>query len=122
MYTKELSQAIRKQLKVEFPECKWSVRMSSFSGGSAVDVYLMSAPEPALKDNENWTGYAQLNEYQLRDSYSHDGLCNGADLTDFGWRTMKRVVEIMDSFGEFDNRYTFMGVNIGKWDKPFQLK
>ena len=44
MGTKEIARQIRIQLKQEFPSCVFSVAKKSFSGGSEINVALMSAP------------------------------------------------------------------------------
>jgi hypothetical protein len=117
---KELASNIRTQLKREFPDCTFSVVKSEASMCGEVDISLMKAPFNAIEKNEHWSDYAQLNEYQLRNPYRETTMCNGALLTQQAWDTMKRVVEIADATGEFDTQFTFLSVNIGKWDKPFQ--
>jgi len=89
--TKEIAKLIRKNLKEEFPECKFSVQCKSFSGGSEIMVALMKAPfEVFNKDfkadkngnvyTEDSFKYAQLNEFSFSHSYD-DGYNNGHYLT-----------------------------------------
>ena len=130
----EISRWIQKQLKVEFPECKFSVRCSHFSGSSSIDVYLMTAPFQVFSKETQSNGYpvnghAQLNHYNFRRYEYEDGLCNGAYLTKQGWDLLKRADEIQnyanwdksDIQSDYFNVHYYTMLSIGKWDKPFQV-
>ena len=125
--TKEIAAEIRQELKVRYPEAKFSVSKQSFSMGSSISVVLMSAPFEALEANQPYTSdgrnHAQLNEYQLVDSYrKEERNSNGAILTVAGWRLMREVVVYLNSLKWFDTRYSFLHLEIGKWDKPFTVR
>ena len=82
-------------------------------------------------------GYEQLNEYRFNEEYDfcHDarqipaGWNNGSVLSRKAWDTMKGVAEMINSFRRndsdamidyFDTNF-YMHLNIGRWDKPFQI-
>ena len=139
MGTKEIAIKIRMQLKQEFPACVFSVVMKSFSGGSEINVSLMSAPFEVFDKSKpfdmngnqiNWN-HAQLNEYSfssLHNFTSEKGYSNGHYLTEQTWRIMQRICKIVNQFNydESDIQTDYFNVNfyfhlgIGKWDKPFK--
>jgi len=133
---KSIAATVRETLKKEFPACSWSVTIERFSMGQAMNVYLMKAPfDPFASDqdingNVRDRGYAQLNEYQLRDEYARErAISNGNFLTIEAWDTMKRAAEIMNGenwdnsnsqIDYFDVNY-YTHIQIGKWNKPFEV-
>jgi len=132
---KDIAKKVRKQLKAEYPECKWSVRIQRYSGGQSLDVYLIGAPftifakDKTINGYDNG-GYAQLNKYQLLDRYPNDeGICNGHYLTKKAWNVLKRACEIMDAdnwdksdlMTDYFNVNYYSGISIGKWNKDFEL-
>jgi len=131
----EISKWIRQQLKAEFPECKFSVVTRH---GRNIDIALMEAPFEVFEAGEDGryrdtrgnpiVGYAQLNEYALRDEYNKDKrMTNGVTLTRKAWKVMSRVAVIMNEhnfdYSDIQSDYFFVNyytsVAIGKWDKPF---
>ena len=124
----QIAKEVRKQLKEEFPRCKFSVTISRFSMGQSLDVSLMSAPFAAVRSNSKigQDGYAQLNQFRLR-LEPHDYMCNGVLLTAQAWHVMKRADEIANqrNWDNSDRQVDYFDVNfyfhanIGKWDKPF---
>jgi len=142
--TKEAARRIRLQLKVNYPKCKFSVTMESFSMGSAIDIKLMAAPFDAIDvdkqiqytlDSNHFnhsvdevTEYvnerfrsAQLNEYQFTDDYeTSNGYSNGNVLTKEAWDVFSGVIKIVNETTAGNNAYKHYG--IGKWDKPFVNK
>jgi len=143
-----IAKMVREQLKREFPECKFSVTSKYFSGGSEINVSLMSAPFQAIVNSPHWQErYAQLNEYQLRRPFEDSSgrqiisnewvelpegvaVCNGAYITREAWKVLQRAAEIGQAQNwdnsepmtdYFDVNYWFH-INIGAWNKPFQIK
>jgi curved DNA-binding protein CbpA len=53
--TKEITALIRKYVKEVFPECKFSVTFSTFSGGSSISVTLVKGPYRLCKTFEELT-------------------------------------------------------------------
>ena len=112
----EIAKMLRKRLKKEYPDFKFSVRTEYFAGGAVMSIYLMEAPAgyvvPGVK-------YEQINEY-----YIGDNNC----LTEKGKELIRRIKSWVDSFNYddsdgaidyFDTRfYTHYG--IGRWDKAFR--
>ena len=131
----EIAKYIRQQLKNEFPECKFSVVTRHARN---IDVALMEAPFEVFEAGEDGryhdtrgnpiVGYAQLNEYALRDEYNvHARKSNGVVLTPKAWQVMSRAAVIMNEFNfdysDIQSDYFFVNyytsIAIGKWDKPF---
>ena len=75
-------------------------------------------------------GYAQLNQYQLKDEYNEDSpFCNGTALTRSAWNTMKKVNEIIKKYHwdksepmiDYFCTNFYYHLNIGRHDKSFQF-
>ncbi len=132
---KEIAKEIRKQVKKEFPTCKFSVSIERYSGGQSLNVALMEAPFECFANDTDVNGnpedgdYAQLNEYQLRRDYNDVLICNGTYLTREAWDVMKRTDEIQGEYNwdKSDRQSDYFNVNywyhsaIGKWNKAFQV-
>ena len=142
--TTEIAKLIRKQLKKEFPNCKFSVRTEYFSGGSSITVSLMYSPfkikqkfedipeeaflfydKEQVKQSQN-QNYHQLSISYFYEPYDPTKWCNGVFLTKKGYELLKRVVEIVNSYRyvESDLQTDYYSTNfyfhleLGKWDKP----
>ena len=130
----EIAKFIRKQLKKEFPTCKFSVRTQYFAESSEISVYLMAADfdvfaKPLTTNGYPVGGHAQLNKYQLLDEWDNEEhVCNGVYLTPEAWVVLKRAAQILEHFNwdnsdlmtdYFDVNY-YSHISIGKWDKPFE--
>ena len=143
---KDISKRLKAQFKKEFPKCKFSVQIQRYSMGQSLHISLMEAPFEAIicdrvsnwddkgwktcvkKPNEN--NHASLNQYSFNDSYEkEEGNSNGTLLTRQAWDVMARVTKLTQSFnfddsdGMIDYFHTnfYLHLNIGKWDKPFQV-
>ena len=148
--TTEIAKRIRKQLKTEFPGCKFSVTTEKYAGGSSININLMRAHRRVIKDikdipevgitrlGEHYTReevekrqkakYHQLNEYTLQDEYDSQTWCNGVFLTEQGHNLLQKVVKIAgyynydDSVPEADY-YSVnfaLDIELGKWNKDFE--
>ena len=127
MDIKDIAKQIRKQLKQEFSQCKFSVRISRFSMGQSLTVALMQAPFTVFaKQKKN--NYVQLNQYQLRRS-TDSFICNGAHLTPEAWKVMAQADKIVDqhNWDHSDPQTDYYSTNfnaniaIGQWNKPFAI-
>ena len=131
---KDIAATIRETLKREFPQCKFSVQIERYSMGQSLHVALMKAPFEAFDSELQQNGdprtrnYSQLNEHQLR----ADGVMqvsNGTCLTSRAWSVMKRVDQIVnaenwdrsDSMTDYFDVNYYTHLNIGKWNKPFEV-
>jgi hypothetical protein len=144
----EIAKVVRKELKIEFPKCTFSVRIERYAGGQSLNVHLMSGPFTAIRceyDHNHATNekterpcdkqHTQLNEYTFNDGYAETmwkpaGYNNGAGLTEEAWKAMHYVKRLCASFNfndsdaQIDYFHTnfYMHLNIGKWDKPYEVK
>jgi len=123
--TKEIAKRIRGQLKTEFPGCKFSVRMQSYSGGSSITVSMMKADRKMKLDFDHIdkgkiaraldSRYTmeelrklqekddhQLNHYTLSGEFDSRHWCNGVFLTLQGHNLLRRVVQIQNEYN-YDN-------------------
>jgi hypothetical protein len=89
---KEIAKTIRQELKKAHPECKFSVRIERFAGGSAIDVYLMSGPfQPFILEGKM---QGQVNQYRLGGGfYDYAERCGGT-LTEEAFNVLSSAVEI----------------------------
>lgn len=139
---KEIAQNVRKVLKQQYPECKFSVTIERYSGGQSMDIRLMVAPfdvfvEPNINlvplhqrdrqpDSETlkyWKdeierGHYQVNNYYIKDSYR---LTEKAKEVMIFANKLAESFNFDDSDGMIDYFHTnfYLHLAIGKWDKPF---
>ena len=119
---KEIAQRIKKQLKKEFPDCKFSATIERYSMGQSLCIALMAAPWETILNGKK---YAQLNHFTL---VRMPGWNNGTQLTPQAWKVLKRATEIANYYNYDDSDATtdYYNVNfaihieIGKWNKPFR--
>lgn len=138
----QIAKQTRETLKKEFPNCKFSVTLHKYSGGRTMTIALMSADFEALKNE----GEAQLNRYQLVEGFERRSgtqiinnqwteipegyaLCNGALVTRKAWEVLQRAAEVgnadnwdnSDSQTDYFDVNYYLDINIGKWNKDFQV-
>jgi DNA repair protein RadC len=114
--TTEVAREIRKELKLKFKGCKFSVVTSNYSGGSSITIALMESDFRVTVEDED---YIQVNQYYINDS-DH--------LTAEGKKLMERVMEIVNKYhwDESDSQADYFFCNfyvhlhVGKWDKHFK--
>lgn len=123
----DIAVAVKKQLKKEFPECKFSVTIERYSGGQALTVALMTAPFEAFEGSIE-KQYAQLNKYCFSDyNWEEKRISNTYTISLQAWQMFKKIVEIVDyyNFDKSDIQSDYFHVNfyshfhIGKWNKSF---
>ena len=131
---KDIAKDVRAELKVKFPQCKFSVTIERFTGGRELRVALMEAPMDALTSG----GYAQANHYVVRDYDYEDYQARHFDyetgepteiMTMYGFQVMKAVERIAnrENWDESDPMVDYFHCNyyfnmaIGKWNKPFKV-
>lgn len=129
---KEVAATVRTTLKKEFPNEKFSVTKESFSGGSALNVTLVQGIEPAFV-NDDSRGYAQLNDYVLRDSKDYAEYTErrgNVVMTQYAFDLMKKVERVAnaenwnnsDAMTDYFDVNYYMHLSIGSWDKPYAVK
>lgn len=108
---------IRKQIKKEFPEFKFSIRTIHYS---TVSVAILSGPIEMIYDDIYHDRYQQVNHYYLDDHYGeHPEVL----------KVLKRIYEIMNE-GNYtevvDGDYGavprfYCDISIGQYNKPYQI-
>ena len=110
MNTTQKVAEIRKQLKAQFPDFKFSVRKRDCN---SMSVYILSAPYKMIEE-----GYQQVNEYYIDSHY--EGRTK-EDLLKIKDIVMKDVTYYeTGDYGTQPNFYTW--ISIGQWDKHFEVK
>ena len=125
--SKEQAAAVRAQLKKEFPNLKFSVRVDRHS---SLSVSIMSGDvdfAPVLSDRE----YTSLNTYRAYEENA-DYCYNDDQRAVQPFAAMfNKIVNIMKSQGWYDNSDAmtdyfdtsyYVNLSIGQWDKPYVLK
>jgi hypothetical protein len=139
----QIAKNTREALKKEFPNCVFSVSLHKYSGGRTMTIALMSGDFEALKDEKE----AQLNRYQLLNPFEERSglqivnnewteipegyaLCNGALVSRKAWEVLHRSAEIgnadnwdnSDSQTDYFDVNYYLDINIGKWNKDYEIK
>lgn len=115
--TKEITAKIREYVKKAYPDCKFSVTFSSYSGGSSIHVALVSGPYEALRENVK---HIQVNHYYIE---------REDRLTDWAKAVIMDVNDVIKSyrFSDCDSMIDYFDVNfwydldVGKWNKPYTV-
>ena len=127
---KDIARSVRSELKVAFPECKFSVTIDRFTGGQALAVSLIEAPENALA---NGSQYEQINHYTVRRYSYNEYISNlrgqAPKMTEYGYLIMKAADRIanMENWDESDPMVDYFHCNyylslaVGKWNTPFSV-
>lgn len=130
----EITKTIRAELKRQFPDCKFSVRVEN---GIAITVSLMTAPASpfemlvTVNGHEHSGEYAQLNHYHIKqDAFRKHWISNGYYLTEQAVGMLNVVIEISncENWDNSDLMTDYFDVNyyfhleIGKWNRPFVVK
>ena len=140
---KDTAKDVRRELKTRFPEWKFSVTIDRFAGGQSLSVALMSGPRspfgdeltyPDTYDDKRYpvNGHAQLNHHYItRESLGNKTVwvSNGTILTEEAAKMLKEVISIAnrDNWDNSDTQTDYFDANyyfhieIGKWNKPFQI-
>jgi hypothetical protein len=121
---KDIAADVRKELKATLPAWTFSVIVHHHT---SITLALMSGPEEVT---ENGNDYVQLNQYQLLDKTNVKRTTNGTVLSFNGWQLMQIATRILaaehwdksDSMTDYFCCNFYMNVQIGKWDKPYQVK
>ena len=116
-------QAIRKELKENFKDFKFSVTKSH---SSSVNVTILSGPVD-FSDITDESGYAQINQYWLDRTGDHKAMfekmidiiktapMRGDGYNKQGW------FDKSDSMTDYFHTAYYFNVNVGKWSQPYQL-
>ena len=102
----------RKQIKAAFPNFKFSVTRSHYSG---ISVDILSGPIDMGVD------YQQVNPYYIKEHYANKPEVMNLLLGVQQIAALGKEVEVVDAdYGSVPNFY--VNISIGNWDKPYQIK
>lgn len=116
--TKEITEIIRSYLKEAYSDCKWSVRYSSYSGGSSIHVALMEAPYNVFVDGTNHCESVNQYHFDMDDRYVPKAHAMIQDVIDF--INSYRYSDSDGMIDYFDTNF-YYDVSVGKWDNPFKV-
>ena len=113
----EYAKQIREDLKVRFPDLKFSVK----SDYNSIRIALMQAPKSPFAGAYSTATYRQINPYYIGDSEV---------LNIYGKEIFKAVSEIVKKYHWDESRPEvdyfscafYYSLNIGRWDKDFEVK
>lgn len=108
--TTESVKEIRDDLKLTFPEFRFSVRREHYS---SVNIAIVSGPI------DFGTKYCQVSKYHLDSSWTGEQYKMLRLIFDYATRDQRELVNDSD-YGSVPTFY--VNVSIGKWDKPYQVK
>ena len=105
-------------MKEAYSDCKWSVRYSSYSGGSSIHVALMEAPYNVFVDGVE--KHAAVNQYHfdMDDRYVPKAHAMIQDVIDF--INSYRYSDSDGMIDYFDTNF-YYDASVGKWDNPFKV-
>ena len=122
--TKDIAKILRSYVKERFSDCKFSITISTYSGGSSIRVVLKEAPYPVFTagTEAEKEGYAQINH----NTYYLEG---DDRITDYAKHILKEVISEINAYryDDSDSMIDYFSTNfyysicIGDWDKPFKV-
>jgi hypothetical protein len=145
--SKDVAAMLRQKLKVFYPECKFSVRYSSYSGGSSIGITLLSSPFAAWKTWDELTEVEQLRysdngrrtraEFEKMQAYGNKQINQYWINDEDGEYTIKpEVRDILRDVANYVNQYNYdnsdsrvdyfdvhfyVDYSIGSYDKPYMV-
>ena len=112
--------AIRKELKAEFPEFKFSVRKGS--GSLSVDVTIKSGPSDFSDVTAYGNGYGQVNPYYLSNYLGHEPLLTKISeiMHNAPGRAGGKVYfDKSDAMTDYFHTAFYTHLQIGSWNEPY---
>lgn len=142
---KEIAKDSRKQVKAEFPLCKFSIRTEYYSMGQSLHVVLVKAPfrvfktEDEIREHFRTNGWGRYDERditnivydisrghtQVNDHYIDESVI----YTDEAKIILKRVREIVnkdnwdrsDIQTDYFDVHFYLHMSIGTWERPLEV-
>jgi len=114
---------IRKALKAEFPDVKFSVSLSS--GHLGVDVNVMSSSKQDFRSVVDQWGTAQINEYHLHSYPGHEEFFEKVlkiiKLAPAKAEGGREWFDKSDAMTDYFHTAFYIHLGVGKWNKPYQF-
>ena len=122
MTMKDIAKAIRQELKLLFPNCKFSVTKELYAGGASINIALMKSDIRVIRYMDeipivalDWLvksgrytyeqiermqdeTHHQLNTYTLLEKWDKNKWCNGVFLTKEGHNMLQTVVRVAEQY------------------------
>jgi hypothetical protein len=121
--SKEDVQAIRQELKAQFPKWKFAVRKGS--GSLSVDVNIMQGTESFDDHFNNGRRYAQVNQYWIKDHFKDSSERQAIEMINeimhnAPGRAGGRVFfDESDAMTDYFHTAFYTHLSIGKWDQDY---
>jgi hypothetical protein len=137
----DIAKNIRKDLKVRFPKCKFSITIQRYSGGQSMSISLLEGPFKAIlsertreweNGEEVWkdrapSSYTDFNHY-YPESYKEDSRTTRMTLHDECIEAMKFAAGLAQGFNfddsdpmtDYFHTNFYLHMHVGRWDKPFR--
>ena len=120
----DIAKATREFVKKKFPKTKWSITVDKFSGGQALNVYLMSAPFNPINNEKPWSDAQGGGKYLSTNQFSFE---SSDSYSDEAKKVLKAVREFYNQYNydnsdpmtDYSNIRFYEHLGIGKWDKGF---
>lgn len=146
--TKDITKWVRQTLKENFPDLKFSVTFSSYSGGSSMSVAVIesktmrflktfeeiseteirsiaNARNDSVEEVKTWikkvmeSTKCDINQYHIESDWQ---------ITDQGKKVLKAIMKIVnkhnwdksDSMIDYFDVNYYVNISLGKWNKPFK--
>jgi hypothetical protein len=121
--SKEDVQAIRQELKAQFPKWKFAVRKGA--GSLSVDVNIMQGTESFDDHFNNGRRYAQVNQYWIKDHFKDSSERQAIEMINeimhnAPGRAGGRVFfDESDAMTDYFHTAFYTHLSIGKWDQDY---
>lgn len=105
---KDIAKLIRKELKKEYPNCKFSITIQRYSGGQSLNIDLMECNFEVFKKDKDGRFFKNYTDESKEILSNVKNLVNQYNYDD------------SDGMIDYFNTNFYLHLNIGKWNKPFR--
>lgn len=116
LHIKDITKIMRDYVKYVYPTYKFSIRMEHYS---SIEISLVEAPQNIFVEGVQ-EKYYQVNQYYIDDDHRLNAL-GKAVFKDIRDMLSSYNYDDSDSMSDYFNTNFYYGLNVGRWDKPFQI-